>query len=125
MKYSNIQDVLRDVQARYKTVDELSRKDIGAGCVYGKERNGIGCAIGCLLEEPADVLYELDNRSSGGTIHTIHRRRHKIYAKYFTDALLDELEQLQVLHDEAPSYEIFMQELERWITTGQSPARCR
>jgi hypothetical protein len=95
-KYNTIDEVIAEINKKYINVDRLSRI-IGEGCIYRHTRNGVGCAIGCLLD--SDKALQLDTLFENNT--TISCLYNDYYTNEFdiTEPTNDQMtnDQMQVL----------------------------
>jgi len=106
--YKNTLEVYKEVRDRFAYTDSLSKGE-SFDCYYGKHVNGIGCAIGCLVDEGAFDHFELLG------IREIYREYRSAYNKYFSDELFWDLDHLQHLHDSSGDYKEFMEALGKEI----------
>lgn len=124
-KYQNKIEFLKAVIEKFKAVEKLS---VGDGyCLYGTEINGMGCAVGCMLD-PADANL-LDEKYRNENIFSVSRAYAEIYTKYFpldwTEGISSPwgmkpvqagfLDELQSMHDNAADVAEFLKKTEDWL----------
>lgn len=95
----NNQDILNYLHQKFivEKVPQCKVKDMGLKCLYAPiTKDHIGCAVGCLISEEDQKVFDSSHLSEIQNIYDVYRER---YEKYFDADQLKFLEDIQKWHD--------------------------
>ena len=111
--YESNEQVIESILSVYRHMDvqSLSKKYASNACFYSSVPNGVGCAIGCLIDEETARRWD----DIGGMIDEAALEDPDGYAKWFGPEVdVEFLCDVQFDHDDAMSVEHFLDELEKY-----------
>jgi len=134
--YTSLEQIINEITTQYSNVTELGLLLFGGTYSHKQSRNGIGCAIGCLLsekvaeqleqvcaEEEAYGIQELYENGGRFTTNDVFLRDYVFSQFDFTDYTIHDLAAIQKIHDSAASVSEFLDTLNKWFIERTNSAK--